>query len=293
MKFNLSLILDFKKILEESDTEQDVSSDTSESEAESEASCDEEDELPLKKAQSVASRVLKTPSVALTTTAPLTRLRSRNAGDSQYVLRSDDYFSTAASKTKTSDHTLDRLKNPRLPHDQLIKLLANMQLSKEHEQAVKDLNDEHKMNFEKWLLLFDEGYTILLHGFGSKRNLLQAFHKEKLADEHVIVVNGFFPSLTIKDILDNIWMDILENSSVGGNPHEIVHMIEKDMKRYPALHLFLIIHNIDGVMLRNSKAQSVLSRLASIKNLHVIASIDHINTPLRKFRLSVVTRKYF
>ena len=160
-----------------------------------------------------------------------------------------------------------------------------MELSKEHKKAVRDLNNEHKTNFDKWLTLFDEGYTILLHGFGSKRNLLQAFHKEKLAEHHVIVINGFFPSLTIKDILDSICVDLLEITAVGGNPHEIVNIIEEEMKKIPALNIILIVHNIDGTMLRNDKAQSALSRLASIRNIHMIASIDHINAPLRKSTL--------
>lgn len=164
-----------------------------------------------------------------------------------------------------------------------------MTLSKEHEQAVKDLNEEYKSQFDKWLTLFDEGYTVMLHGFGSKRNLLQTFHKEKLADQHVVVINGFFPSLTIKDILDTIWTDLLEMTTVGGNPHEIVNMIEEEMKEIPALHIFLIVHNIDGTMLRNDKAQSILSRLASIRNIHMIVSIDHINAPLCKFFLLLGT----
>lgn len=165
-----------------------------------------------------------------------------------------------------------------------------MKLSKEHERAVKSLNEEYKTYFNKWLTLFDEGFTVLLHGFGSKRNLLQNFHKEKLAERHVIVINGFFPSLTVKDILDAIWVDLLEQSSTGGNPHETVNMIEDEMNKIPALHLFLIVHNIDGTMLRNAKAQSVLSRLASIKNLHMIGSIDHINTPLRESAFKVQLR---
>ncbi|CRL05976.1 CLUMA_CG019072, isoform A [Clunio marinus] len=188
---------------------------------------------------------------------------------------------SATSKTKTSDHTLDRLKNSRIPHDQLVKLLSNMTLSQEHEQSVKDLHNEHKSYFSKWLTLFDEGFTVILHGLGSKRNLLQSFHKEKLANEHVVVINGFFPSLTIKDILDAIWVDILENSGgSGGSSHDIVYQIEEQMESIPALNIFVIVHNIDGSMLRNDKAQSVLSRLASIRNIHMIVSIDHINAPL-------------
>ena len=43
-----------------------------------------------------------------------------------------------------------------------------------------------------------------------------------------------------------------------------------------------MIHSIDGGMLRNEKTQTVLSQLAQISGLHVIASIDHINSSLGK-----------
>lgn len=283
-------LLELDKLANVQDSESD--GDFSESESdfnpnestsdESSASDGEEVEIesPPEKT-SVAARILKTPSAA---SKPGPRRSNRNKADDQFVFQSDDYFSKAAAKNKTSSHTLDRLKNPRLPPDQLNKLMSNMKLSEEHEAAIKELNEEHKANFDKWLTLFDEGYTILLHGFGSKRTLLVAFHNEKLGDQHVVHINGFFPNLTVKDILDSVWVEILEMPAVHGTPHELVNMIQKEMGEIPALHLFLIIHNIDGVMLRNAKAQSVLSRLASIKNIHLIASIDHINTPLSKSR---------
>ena len=46
---------------------------------------------------------------------------------------------------------------------------------------------------------------------------------------------------------------------------------------------YLIIHNIDGVMLRPTKVQNILSFLSKIKGFHIVASIDHINAPLSKF----------
>lgn len=267
--------------------ESDYNPNESSSESESSEESENEEEAehhppPVVKKQSVAARILKTPSVALSQAAGLRR-SARVKSDVNFVLQSDDYFSNQSSKTKTSDHTLDRLKNPRMPHDQLMKLLSNMSVSKEHEAAIKELNEDHKLQFDKWIIYMDQGFTVLLHGLGSKRNLLQAFHKEKLANEHVVVINGFFPSLTIKEILDSIANDILELSFTSGNPHEVVNAIEKEMKLQP-IHLFIIVHNIDGTMLRNNKAQSVLSRLAAIKNVHLIASIDHINAPLCMFK---------
>ncbi|CAO1423460.1 unnamed protein product [Diamesa tonsa] len=251
------------------------SSDGSSSEKDKNSSDHETTPPPQKKPQSLAVRLLKTPSVATSNA-----IRRSSRIQTHYILQSDDYFSTQTTKSKTSDHTLDRLKTPRLPHDQLIKLLSNMELSSDHENAIKDLHEEYKLHFDRWLTLFDEGYTVLLFGLGSKRNILQAFHKEKLANHHVIVINGFFPSLTIKDVLDGITGDILEITSVSSNPHEVVKAIEEEMKSIPALHIFLIIHNLDGTMLRNERAQNVLSRLASIERIHMIASIDHLNAPL-------------
>lgn len=48
----------------------------------------------------------------------------------------------------------------------------------------------------------------------------------------------------------------------------------------PDLHVYLLIHNIDGLMLRGEKTQSALGQLATLPNLHLVASLDHINAPL-------------
>ena len=45
---------------------------------------------------------------------------------------------------------------------------------------------------------------------------------------------------------------------------------------------YIIVHNIDGKALRSVHAQTVLSLLADIPNVHMIASIDHILAPLCK-----------
>lgn len=186
------------------------------------------------------------------------------------------------AKTVTSDRTLDRLKTPRLQHDQLFGLLAKMTLSEAHERAVTEMNQDYQLHFSKWMFTLNEGFSILLHGLGSKRNLLQSFHETVLADQTVLVVNGFFTGLTIKDILDHITGDILSMVMSNRNYHEIVDAIEDELTTNREMHIFLILHNIDGIMLRNNKAQLILSRLARIEQIHLIASLDHINAPLCK-----------
>jgi len=45
-------------------------------------------------------------------------------------------------------------------------------------------------------------------------------------------------------------------------------------------HVFLIVHNIDGMALRSSKVQTILSMLACMHGLHIVASVDHVNAHL-------------
>lgn len=158
-----------------------------------------------------------------------------------------------------------------------------MKLSEAHEQAVADMNQDYQQNFPKWMLTLNEGYNILLHGLGSKRNLMQSFHETVLRHQVVLVVNGFFPSLTIKDILDNISGDILNMALPNRNVHEIVDAIDDQLSKNHEMHIFMIVHNIDGFMLRNNKAQLILSRLARLEQIHLIASLDHINAPMCKY----------
>ena len=44
------------------------------------------------------------------------------------------------------------------------------------------------------------GFNVLLYGLGSKKVLLDQFRSSKLSQHLQVVVNGFFPSLTIKNV---------------------------------------------------------------------------------------------
>uniref|UniRef100_A0A0K8UJ18 Origin recognition complex subunit 2 n=1 Tax=Bactrocera latifrons TaxID=174628 RepID=A0A0K8UJ18_BACLA len=256
------------------DSESDRSSSSDEDDA-----ADDEPKTPHKGRRPIVVPVLpKTPSAA----------RSRQSARAKkssvdYVPESDGYFQAHAStKILTSDHTLDRLKNPRLPADRLFTLLNEMKPTPEHEEAISAMMEEYRSYFPKWLCILHEGYSLLLYGLGSKRQLLQAFHREILADQSVLIVNGFFPSLTLKDILDSIIGELLDGDAnvSPSNPHEAVDLIEEELSYTPQTRIYLIVHNLDGSMLRNTKAQAILARLASLRQLHLLASIDYINTPL-------------
>ncbi|XP_044258243.1 origin recognition complex subunit 2 [Tribolium madens] len=251
------------KILEENDSSGDFSSSGSEFEVSNEQSSEESD------------------SSDETSSAPQNRnikptLPPKNVN---YTIKTDDYFSHHASKKNvTSNHTLDKLETPRLPQDQLHKLLSRVSLGREHEKATKNLIETYYAYFDKWMYLMHENINILLYGLGSKKGILNAFHEKCLKKLPTVVVNGFFPSLSIKDVLDGIILNLLELKENPSNIYEACDLIEREFSYIPETHLYLIVHNID--MMRSGKAQSVFARLATVNNIHLIASIDHINAPL-------------
>jgi hypothetical protein len=74
---------------------------------------------------------------------------------------------------------------------------------------------------------------------------------------------------------------VLELSDRPAGMLECLEVIEEEL----CSELFIIVHNLDGPMLRSNKSQDVLSRLAKMEHIHMVASIDHINAPLSKFYL--------
>lgn len=53
----------------------------------------------------------------------------------------------------------------------------------------------------------------------------------------------------------------------------------------------VVVHNIDGPSLRDSDTQQYLARIAACSHIRVVASIDHVNAPLRKYCL--IFRTFF
>lgn len=207
----------------------------------------------------------------------------RKKNQRKYVIKTDDYFAHHSNKSiLTSNHTMDKLETPRLPQDQLQKLLKTAKIPEEHKESLKRINDNNSSHFQKWLYLLQENFNILLYGLGSKRKLLQQFQDECLNNDPVIVVNGFFPTLNVKDVLEGI-LEVMGPKEGVANVFEACETIAEEFEGRPDVRLYLIVHNIEGEMLRNSKSQTVLAKLAAVENIHLIASIDHINAPLGEF----------
>ncbi|ELU00612.1 hypothetical protein CAPTEDRAFT_126602, partial [Capitella teleta] len=191
----------------------------------------------------------------------------------------DAYFEAQEASVLTSDRTLAKLSMPRMDQHTLHGVLQGSEdgLLAERKQLTEDL----KSHFRHWMYLLCSGFNLLLYGVGSKRNLLEDFRLTLLKDLTHVVVNGYFPSLTIKSVLNHITEEILEHSGGFQSALDQSAFIKRKLiKGLSHLNVFVVIHNIDGSTLRNERSQSVLAHLAQSPNVHLMASVDHINSPL-------------
>lgn len=150
--------------------------------------------------------------------------------------------------------------------------------------------------FRRYARELAEGFNLLFYGFGSKRAILNKFATECLAKKgHVVVVNGFQPNITLKDILASIERvpGVLSHSSSLPLSAEqrIYDFFAESSQDEPRAHLYLVVHNIDSPAVRSQKIKNFLSLLALNPNVHLVASIDRLNAPLLWSASDVSSRK--
>ncbi|XP_066475878.1 origin recognition complex subunit 2 [Tiliqua scincoides] len=191
----------------------------------------------------------------------------------------EEYFEAhSSSKVLTSDRTLQKLQGKKLDQESMQNLLNKVSVAFATER--KELIKQHESLFNKWMLHLHFGFNIMLYGLGSKRDLLENFRISLLQDSIHIVVNGFFPNVTVKQILNSITEEVLDHVGTFRSPQDQLDLIMKKFKEESSLELYLLIHNLDSPMLRGDKSQQILGQLSSLSNVYLIASIDHINAPL-------------
>ncbi|XP_040827898.1 origin recognition complex subunit 2 isoform X1 [Ochotona curzoniae] len=191
----------------------------------------------------------------------------------------EEYFEAhSSSKVLTSDRTLQKLKRDKLDQQSLRQLLSKVPPSFPAE--LKQLNQQYENLFHKWMLQLQLGFNIVLYGLGSKRDLLERFRTTMLQDSVHVVINGFFPGITVKSVLNSITEEVLDYVGTFRSVLDQLDWIINRFKEDSSLELFLLIHNLDSQMLRGDKSQQIIGQLSSLHNVYLIASIDHLNAPL-------------
>ncbi|NWI16074.1 ORC2 protein, partial [Crypturellus soui] len=250
-----------------------------ESESEYSASCSEEEEEEQKES-STAETVQKTPAKTKAASTPLPKKSlSKKMKEDKMSNPVEEYFEAhSSSKVLTSDRTLQKLQKRRLNQETLRDLLKKAPFPFAAE--IKELNEEHESLFSKWMLQLHLGFNIVLYGLGSKWDLLEKFRISMLQESVHLVVNGYFPSITVRSILNSVTEEVLEHTGTFRSPLDQLEFIMKRFKEDSSLELYVVIHNLDSQMLRGERSQQILAQLSSLPRIYLIASIDHINAPL-------------
>ncbi|XP_051010485.1 origin recognition complex subunit 2 [Acomys russatus] len=244
------------------DSESEYSASNSEDEEEA-ARDDEED--------AAQSRLPPAPASKRT---PAKKMKREKASDLV-----EEYFEAHSStKVVTSDRTLQKLKRAKLDQKTLRSLLSKA--SPSFSAEIEQLSQQHEKLFHKWMLQLHLGFSIVLYGLGSKRDLLEKFRATMLQGSIHVVINGFFPGISVKSILNSITEDVLGHMGTFQSVLDQRDWIINKLKEDSSLELFLLIHNLDSHMLRGNNSQQILAQLSSLPNVYLIASIDHLNAPL-------------
>jgi origin recognition complex subunit 2 len=171
--------------------------------------------------------------------------------------------------------------------------------------------------FTEWRFTLGSSCSLLLYGGGgSKRSLLNRFAAQELEkDGDVVTINGYDPTVTIHRILQLLidhWCDVKDptpsapslsscHTSMGGGSYDpnvdstviakavmTARKISKIVSRETLRPLYIVLHNIDGVSLRNKTAQQALGALidqsrtnvSGLYGIRLVTTIDHINAPV-------------
>uniref|UniRef100_A0A8D1SCL2 Origin recognition complex subunit 2 n=1 Tax=Sus scrofa TaxID=9823 RepID=A0A8D1SCL2_PIG len=255
-----------------SDSESEYSASNSEEDEGLAQECEEDtNEVILSQKTQAQNKVVSAPVCKETPSKKMKRDKT-----SELV---EEYFEAhSSSKVLTSDRTLQKLKRAKLDQQTLRNLLSKV--SPSFSAELKQLNQQYEQLFHKWMLQLHLGFNIVLYGLGSKRDLLERFRTAMLQDCIHVVINGFFPGISVKSILNSITEEVLDHMGTFRSVLDQLDWIINKFKEDSSLELFLLIHNLDSQMLRGDKSQQIIGQLSSLRNIYLIASIDHLNAPL-------------
>ena len=190
------------------------------------------------------------------------------------------FFQNRTGANKTSSNTLPA--NTLLNHEDY---LSNIKSYRDpHEHDLQRLKKLHHRAFDQWIFELEQGMNICLYGYGSKRDLAMEFadhlYHTSTKSPNIVVVNGYTPGLTIRDVLTTLATAILPKSTkLPGQPLALLDLLLAHLPSHPpTAPTTLIIHSLDAPPLRRS--HSTLARLAAHPCISLLATVDTPNFPL-------------
>lgn len=199
----------------------------------------------------------------------------------------EGYFDQHKTRDKISTVPFSRA-----PTVEFKEFIQNVDLSRTFYRDSRDfLLSLYRTMFTQWYFELSQGYSLLFYGVGSKRNLLLEFVTSTIPEEiPVLVVNGYNPATSFKELLNSLIPILIEDNSLKlpkNTPDLLQVTLDylESKRKAPSTGLYkpkvvLLVHNIDGESLRSDKTQAFLSKLSSAKEIWIVATIDHISAPI-------------
>jgi origin recognition complex subunit 2 len=184
-----------------------------------------------------------------------------------------EYFESQL-QTTTSDNTLSSL--PTITHAEFREVVEQLQPT--DPVQVDQLKQFHRSQYRQWQFELREGFNILMHGYGSKKTLLEEFSQRFQSQGYdVCLVYGFHPSMTIKGLLNTLSkaLDCPAPVPIQDHLQAVIQVVQSEYSRANPLYIFF--HGIDSPGVRQEKSQEIFAALASLESIRFVASVDHIN----------------
>lgn len=213
------------------------------------------------------------------------------------------FWQNKTGSSKTSDNKIPS--NALLNHDEYFQQMQSYDES--HQEEREFLLSLHARSYDQWLFELEQRFSICLYGYGSKRQLLDDFahfvHGTLETTPKIVIVNGYVPEITLRDILTTIAEVLLpRHLQLPTLPMALLEVIEEALSlplpETPSMpkrkgkragpsstaptKIFLFINSLDSPPLRRQSTQSILARLVSHHShrISLLATCDTVNFPL-------------
>ena len=162
---------------------------------------------------------------------------------------------------------------------------------------------QHTSKFRQWSFLLATNQSVLLYGLGSKRSVLTSFGQDLSNEGDVLNLDGYNPAVDLSQFfyyLSLLFLDGEESRDANTGRDECDESAREPNKglvkqaAYVAKHfastrsrpLFILVHNIDGIGLRNRFSQDALATLTADSRkekdgspmIRIVATVDNVNS---------------
>lgn len=191
------------------------------------------------------------------------------------------FWENRAGATQTSNNTFSKI--PVLTHEEYFENIARVEDPVQEEKEY--LSELHERSYPQWNFELREGFSICLHGYGSKRNLVHGFadwlHEFYNIPPTVVMVNGYVSGITMRGVLGTVAAAILgpdTPSKLGSQPADVLDFIQTTLQEDPpARPIMVFVNSIDSAPLRRAQHQAIFARLAALPHIHLLATADTPN----------------